>query len=153
MKPNKLLEQLKGLHPGPFLERELKKRGIVQGKFALKIGEYPQTLNSILKGKRKMNVALSLKIEKELELPEGFLMTLQVYHEIREERLANQRKPDLSKFSRSLFWDTDINTIDWERYKRAVIERVFKIGDEEEKQEIEKYYGTDEIAKVLNETK
>lgn len=149
MKTEKLLELIKGLHPGFYLERELRKRGIVKGQFALKIGAYPQTLSSILKGKRKMNVALSLKIENELGLPEGFLMTLQVYHEIREERFANQRKPDLSKFSKSLFWDTDINTIDWERSRDVVIRRVFQRGDAEERNEIERFYGSDMIKQIL----
>jgi len=146
-----ILEIIKGLHPGFYLEREFRKRKIAQGKFAISIGEYPQTLSTILKGKRRMNVALSLKIEKELGLPEGFLMTLQIYYDIKQERFLNQRKPDLNKFARSTFWDTDINTIDWGKNKRAVILRVFKIGDEEEKREIEKFYGADEIGKILNE--
>lgn len=146
-----ILEIIKGLHPGFYLEREFRKRKIAQGKFAISIGEYPQTLSTILKGKRRMNIPLSLKIEKELGLPEGFLMTLQVYCDIREEQLASQKKPDLTKFSKSTFWDTDIHKIDWIKMKRAVIERVLKLGDKEEKREIEKYYGRDEIKKVLNE--
>ena len=67
------LEILKGMHPGFVLERELKKRKIAKGKFALALQDDPQILSDITKGKRKMNTALSLKIEKALDLEEVFL--------------------------------------------------------------------------------
>lgn len=143
------LDILKGIHPGFVLERELKKRGIAKSRFALQIGEYPQTLVSITKGKRKMNTALSLRIEQELNLEEGFLMTLQVFHEIAEEKKRGQKTPDLDKLRLSLFWDTDIKTIDWIKYKRAVIERVFQRGNDREKQEIESFYGIEIVRTVL----
>lgn len=54
---------IKGIHPGVILEWELHKRNIPKRKFALSINEYPQTINAITKGKRNMNVPLSLKIE------------------------------------------------------------------------------------------
>lgn len=148
-----LLEIIKGLHPGFYLEREFRKRKIAQGKFAISIGEYPQTLSTILKGKRRMNVALSLKIEKELGLPEGFLMTLQVYNDIREEqRLQNSKhKPNLELFRKVLFWDTDFEKIDWIRSKDAVIRRVFERGSKEEREETIRFYGKEAVDKVLNE--
>jgi plasmid maintenance system antidote protein VapI len=144
------LEILKGIHPGFFLERELKKRGIAKSRFALQVGEYPQTFVAITKGKRKMNTPLALRIEQALNLEEGFLMTLQVFHEIAQEKKRGQKTPDLSKLGKSLFWDTNINTIDWQKYKRAVIERVFERGDDEEKKEITRFYGEDIIRSVLN---
>lgn len=49
------LEIVKGIHPGFMLERELKKRKLSKGQFALSIREYPQTLSAIMKGKRSMN--------------------------------------------------------------------------------------------------
>ena len=76
----KQLSVIKGIHPGFMLERELKKRGLRKGAFALSLQEFPQTLVSITKGKRRMNISLALKIEKALGLEEGFLMTLQVFY-------------------------------------------------------------------------
>ena len=148
-----VLEIIKGLHPGFYLEREFRKRKIAQGKFAISIGEYPQTLSAILKGKRRMNVALSLKIEKELDLPEGLLMTLQVYNDIREEQRAEnmKHKPNLNIFHRVLFWDTDFDKIDWIRSKDAVIRRVFERGTKEERAETIRFYGKEAVDKVLNE--
>ena len=59
---------IKGIHPGLILERELKKRNLTKGAFALSINEFPQTIATITKGKRRMNPALSLKIEQRKKL-------------------------------------------------------------------------------------
>lgn len=58
---NSAIHLIKGVHPGFILDRELKKRHITKGRFALSLNEYPQTLVSITKGKRNMNTALALK--------------------------------------------------------------------------------------------
>jgi len=140
---NTTIDIIKGLHPGFFLERELDIRKLAKGKFALSIKEHPQTLVSIMKGKRRMNPSLSLKIEKALNLEEGTLMVLQAYNDIRNEKLKQSRndKPDLSKIRPVVFWDTDIHLIDWEKNKTAVIKRVFERGNEKEIEEITRFYG------------
>jgi addiction module HigA family antidote len=87
------IQNIKGLHPGLFLDRELKKRGLSKGPFALSIGEYPQTISAITHGKRGMNTSLALRIEAYLNLEEGTLMMLQVYYDIKlekEKRHLNQ---------------------------------------------------------------
>jgi len=61
-----LIEKYKGIHPGIILERLLSQKGISQRLFALSICAYPQTINAIIKGKRKLNIALALKVEKKL---------------------------------------------------------------------------------------
>lgn len=144
---------LKGIHPGIILERELKKRGISKGPFALSIYEFPQTLSAITKGKRNMNTPLALKIEQALGLEEGYLMTLQVFYEIAEEKRRQHsiHHPNLSRLRKVLFWDTDVDKIDWIRQKRAVIERVFERGNEQEKQEITLFYGQETINQILLE--
>ena len=65
---NTYIERFKGIHPGIILQRELKKRALLQRPFALSIGEHPQTLNAITKGKRNLNTSIALKIESKLEL-------------------------------------------------------------------------------------
>jgi plasmid maintenance system antidote protein VapI len=136
------IQHIKGIHPGFFLAYELKKREIAKSRFAISINEYPQTLVSITKGKRRMNAELALKIEENLHLEEGFLMILQVYHDIEKIKSQNTtaEKPDLSKFRPALFWDTTFDKIDWGKHKKAVIERVNERGNEEEKAEIRRFY-------------
>jgi len=138
---------LKGIHPGAFLERELKKRNLSKGRFALSVNEYPQTIGAITKGKRSMNTALSLKIEEVLGLDEGILMTLQVFYDIKKEKqkAKSQEKPDISLMRPSLFWDTPVDKIDWDHQKKSVIKRVFERGNEQEKNEIIKFYGKDTV--------
>jgi antitoxin HigA-1 len=137
-----IISIIKGIHPGIFLERELKKRKLKKGKFALSLQEYPQTLVSITKGNRKMNVPLAMRIEEKLNLEEGFLMTLQLYYDIEiEKRKQNVFIPDLTKIRPILFWDTDLQKINWQKQKKAVLERVIERGNELEKNEIMKFYG------------
>lgn len=50
---NNKLSTLKGIHPGLILERELKQRHLHKGPFVIFLNEYPQTLVSITKGKRR----------------------------------------------------------------------------------------------------
>lgn len=146
------LRFLKGVHPGVVLERELRKRGIPKGRFALSVNTFPQILGDITKGRRNMNTPLALRIEHELDIEEGFFMTLQVFYEIEQEKRRQQsgEKPDLSKLRRVLFWDTKMENIDWQRQKRAVVERVYERGNEEEMAEINRFYGEEQVKKILN---
>ena len=145
---------IKGIHPGLILERELKARHLAKSRFALQVNEYPQTLVSITKGKRSMNTALALKIERAFGLEEGYFMILQVYYDIEQEKLRQQKeKPNLNKLRRVIFWDTDINKIDWGKQKAAVIKRVFERGNAEEKKEINRFYGKDIVEALLKKKK
>ena len=144
---DKRIAILKGLHPGLFVQRELNSRKLKSGAFAETIGEYPQTLSAIIRGRRSMNISLSLRIEQALGLEEGFLMTLQIFYDIAEEkrRLSEQYRPDIFKFRPTLFWDTSLDKIDFKEHRRYVINRVFERGTEDEIQEIIRFYGRESI--------
>jgi len=145
------LSIIKGIHPGLILERELKQRHLAKGPFALSLEEYPQTLVSITKGKRRMNTNLALKIEKALGIDEGYFMTLQVFFDIKELKKKQYKlHPDFTKLRRVLFWDTKMESIDWEMQKNAVIKRVFERGNEIEKKEIILFYGQENVKDILN---
>lgn len=147
---NTYLEKYKGIHPGFILEREFRKRALHKRSFALSIGEHPQTLNAITKGKRKLNTALALKIEERLGLEEGTLAILQTYFDINEEKQKREyNTPNLALIRKSLFWDTDITMIDWDKHYKAVIRRIFERGNETEKQELIHFYGAEKIKTAL----
>jgi addiction module HigA family antidote len=149
------ITKIKGVHPGAVLSRELKSRGLESKQFALSIGEYPQTINAINKGRRGINPLLSIKLGKALGTDDEYFMLLQVYYEIEKEKkelaLKNQSKPDLSKLRKALFWDTDIDRIDWEKEKKAVVGRVFERGNETEIKEIISFYGKAAVEKQLSD--
>ena len=147
---NSNLNILKGLHPGLVIERELKKRKLRKNSFALKLQEYPQTLTAITKGRRGITTSLALKIEKELGFNEGFLMILQVYFDIEvEKKKLIQNTPNLKIIRPVLFWDTKFENIDWIKQKKAVIKRVFERGNEDERNEIKRYYGEAAVIKIM----
>jgi len=142
---------VKGIHPGLYLERELKKRGIPKGRFSLTIQEYPQTLVAITKGKRRMNPGLALRIEKELGIEDGLMMTLQVLFDMSEEKRrqpATLAPEDLSRFRPTLFWEIDIAKLNWNLHHRYIIRRVMQRGNKIEQQEILNLYGPDVIKSV-----
>jgi len=147
-------EKYKGIHPGIVLDRELKKRSIKQRPFALSLEEHPQTFNAITKGKRGISTALALKIERELGLEEGTLVILQAFYDIQKiKEKESQKSPNLNVLSKSLFWDTDLPKINWEKQFKAVIQRVFERGGEEEKDEIIRFYGIEKVKHALEESK
>ena len=97
---------------------------------------------------------MALKIERKLGLEEGTLVILQAYYDIQKVKEQDAKHtPDLSILSKSLFWDTDINRIDWQRQYRAVIQRVFERGNENDKNEIARFYGAEKIELALEESK
>jgi plasmid maintenance system antidote protein VapI len=145
---------IKGIHPGLFLERKIREQKLIKGKLALDCHEYPQTLTAITKGKRDMNTALSLKLEKALGLEEGCLMTLQIFYEIKEEKKKQSNdNPDLKQFRKILFWDTKMESLNWKKQYRFIINRIFERGNEEEKNAVKAYYGTALINEVLSKRK
>ncbi|WP_116788618.1 helix-turn-helix transcriptional regulator [Flavobacterium psychrotrophum] len=148
---NPQFEKYKGIHPGAILERELKKRDLAQRPFALSIGIAPQSFNQIIKTKRPLPISAALKIERALNLEEGALALLQTYYDISVEKMKNSfhPKPNLIHLRKSLFWDTAIDTIDWEKQSKAVIERIFERGNLTEKKEIIRFYGSSKIRAII----
>lgn len=145
------LSVIKGIHPGFIIDRELKKRKLQKNKFAQSLHEHPQTIVAITKARRGINTALALKIEKLLGLEEGILMVLQAYYDIEQEKKKYYTQvPDLTKLRSILFWDTDIANIDWEKQRNAVIKRVFERGNENEKQEISRFYGQNSVNEAMS---
>jgi len=144
-------EKYKGIHPGAVIDRELKKRNLSQRSFAISLPEHPQSFNAMIKGKRKLNTGLALKIEHALGLEEGALLMLQMFYDINEEKRkeASEHHPDFSILRKNLFWDTDIHTIDWDKHARAVIGRVFERGNTSEKEEIIRFYGPDTVKDIM----
>lgn len=147
---DKEYEKYRGIHPGFVLDRELKKRSIKQRPFALSLEEHPQTFNAITKGKRGISTALALKIERALGLEEATLVLLQTYFDIqRIKEKEIQNTPDLNILNKALFWDADIQKINWEKQYIAIIQRVFERGTEGEMDEIIRFYGVEKIEKAL----
>ena len=136
------IDIIKGIHPGKFIERELKKGNLTQRSLAEATGIPYQTINAIIAGRRNLTTEQAIKIDSVLNLEEVFFSILQVYYDIkqyREKELANLYTGS-PRIRRILFWDTDFDKINWGKYKDAVIKRVLERGNEEEINEIQNFY-------------
>ena len=144
---------LKGIHPGIILERELKKRKLPKRRIALTIGEFPQLIGDITKGKRRINPALSIRLGDALGIDESFFSVLQAYYDIdqQKKKQALNKRPNLKLLRPVLFWDTDINSINWEKSKASVIRRTFERGNDQEILEIIRFYGKKEVQAILSQ--
>jgi plasmid maintenance system antidote protein VapI len=149
------LEKYSGINPGAILGRELKKKKLKQIAFARNISLPAQTLNAIIKGKRKMTPEVAFKIDNALGFEESTMAILQAMYDTKliKHRIGNKNHPDISKLRRILFWDTDFDKIDWQQQKNAVIRRVWERGNEEEKNEMQRFYGVDSVNGAIKNMK
>ena len=60
--------------------------------------------------------------------------------------IENKKEPNLSKF---LFWDIDINRLDYEARASFILERVFTMGMQEDEWKVNEYYGKERIRKEV----
>lgn len=141
---NNMLEAYKGIAPGKVISHELKRKKISQREFSTAICEHYQTINAIIIGKRRMTIGQALKMEKELGLNEGFLLTLQMYHDIESYKHSHDttltNNAPLPRIRKVVFWDTDIEKLDWQKHKEFIISRVLQRGNANEKLELERFY-------------
>jgi plasmid maintenance system antidote protein VapI len=146
------LSRFNGIHPGIVMSRLLEKAGISQRPFAVSIGEHPQTINAISKGRRRMNTSLALKIENKLGINEGDMVLLQAHFDIQTEKnKLQQLTPNLEIIREIVFWDTDFSKINWIRQYKSVIKRIFERGNEIEKNEIVRFYGIKKVNSTLKD--
>lgn len=139
---NSLIEIIKGIHPGKFIEREMKKKNLTQRLLAEQTAIPFQTINAIIVGRRNLTTEQALKIDQALGFKEGFFAILQTHYDIKQckEKELASLYPEAPRIRKSLFWDTDFSQINWGKYKDAVVKRVFERGSKDEIEEITQYY-------------
>lgn len=141
------IDIIKGVHPGKFIERELKIKNLTQRALAEDTAIPYQTINAIISGRRNLTTEQSLLIEKTLGYEEGFLAILQTHFDIKQykdKHLASlyTKGPRIRK---SLFWDTNFDKINWAKFKNAVIQRVIERGSADEIKIIRQFYSLSKI--------
>lgn len=139
---NKLIEIIKGIHPGKFIERELNKKNLTQRALAEETAIPFQTINAIIVGRRSLTTEQALKIDKALGFEQGFFAILQTHYDIKQckEKELASLYTEAPRIRKSLFWDADFSKINWGKYKDAVVKRVFERGSKDEIEEITQYY-------------
>lgn len=132
----------KGIPAGKIIAFKLSQMGYSQAEFAKTIGIQPQVLNAIIKGHRQIPLETSLKIDEIFGLESGFFAFVQLQNQIIAIKEKNmpvyEGVPNIRKV---VFWDCDFDKMNWSKYKDFAIKRVMDYGNEEEKQEIKRFYG------------
>ena len=54
---------------------------------------------------------------------------------------------------KKLFWESDLSTLNPEKHKQYIIERVFERGDVEDIRQCRRYYGDEKIREILTTAK
>lgn len=150
------ISKVKGVHPGALLKREIKILGLKSKDLVDAIDEHKQTISAILNERRGINPLLSIKLGRFFIISEDYFMQLQASYDVQKELnqiSPEKRTPDLTKIRRALFWDTDFDTIDWEKNKTAIIKRLFERGNDEEIEEIIAFYGRTSVDLVVKTVK
>lgn len=137
------IDIIKGIHPGKFIERDLKNKEITQRYLAEETHIPYQTINAIIAGRRNLTTGQALALESLLGYEEGFLSILQSFYDIKQykDKKLAELYPRSPRIRKILFWDTDFDKINWGKSKKAVIQRVLERGSEEEIGEIKRFYG------------
>jgi len=138
---------------GAILQHILENKHLSQKEISEKSAIYPQRINDLIKGKRKFTPELSNRLEKVLDIPTlGFFCKIQTNHDIFCYQDEQERKitPDLTKLHKALFWDTDMDKVNWIRSAKYIIQRVFEYGNKMEIEEIIKFYGSEKVTEALN---
>lgn len=145
------IDKIKGLHPGFILKRQLKRSNIKSSELAIAIGEHKQTISAIINQRRGINPAISIKLAEHFNIEKDYFMLLQASYEVkRATQLKPKKTPNLNKFRKVIFWDTTFDKIDWDKNKRAIIQRILERGNDIEINEIIAFYGRE---KITNEIK
>jgi len=139
---------------GAILKRILQKEHLSQKEIAERAGIYPQRINDLINGKRKFTPELSSRLEKALGLSTlGYFCLIQTNHDIYCYQDEQERKhtPDLSKLHKALFWEVySLEKINWIKHANWVITRAFEYGNQQEIEEIIRFYGREKISTILN---
>ena len=145
--------QLSNIPCGAVLNRIMTKEGISQSQLAERSGIVRQRICDYLTNRRRITVEASLNLEKALRIGiEGFFYRIQANHDVYtcvKEQAMNNR-PNLRHYRKAIFWDTDIETLDWDKNRQWITRKVFEYGGEEEILETIRFYGKDVIKEVLS---
>lgn len=146
------LSKIKGVHPGAILRRELKIRNLKSSQLASQIDEHKQTISAILNKRRDINPKLSIKLSAQFDVGEDYFMMLQAAYDVKTASV-NKDTPNLDNIRKTIFWDTKIDDIDWEKHKKAVIKRVLERGNATEIEEIISFYGKQSLIEEIKTMK
>jgi plasmid maintenance system antidote protein VapI len=139
---------------GAILKRILQKERLSQKEIAKRSAIYPQGISALICGKRTFTLESSSRLERALGISTpGYFYQIQSNHHVYRCQDEQERKhtPDLSKLHKALFWETtSLEKINWIKSANWVIQRAFEYGNQQEIEEIIRFYGREKVNKTLD---
>lgn len=82
------------------------------------------------------------RLEKILDYETSFIVGLQAIRprRIRAKHNGSARLIQTPTIRKCVFWDIEMATLDWNRHRRYIIDRVDRYGNAEERESVKKYY-------------
>ncbi len=148
--------EMEGVTPSQVLSRLIAIDGNLRKDIARKAGIPAQRLSDLISGTRRFTARYSLGLERALNIKiKGFFLLLQAKNDIyiEERKAAHRNMPNTTKFLQSTFWDVNLHSLDWQRDKKSIVNRVFEYGSDDEVMEIISYYGKESVANILENGK
>lgn len=105
----------------------------------------------IIQNKLKISSENSMILGSFFNVESDYFLELQKLHDeyIIEENEQLTQKPNTQNIRKVVFWDTNFEKINWIKYKKSIIHRIFERGNTQEKQEIINFYGKNEVLETL----
>lgn len=143
---------MNGVNPAIVFSRMTEEKSIDNETVARTMGLSEERFNSLLHDHSLFLHPYASQLEEmfDIDIP-YFFMTLEMNYRKRIEERKNLCKgPDIRKFQPSTFWDVDMATIPWNSPDPSpIINRVYRYGNETEKQTVLDYYGQEKVDKAL----
>jgi len=142
------IHKIKGTPPAVIIFYELKKTNCSLEQFMKETGivvsegmfdEITPELSAILGDRFGVDATYFLEVQEKFK---------KAQKENKEAQAAN-----IPKINRFIFWDTDFDKLDWKRYKKSIIKRIFERGFQDDKKAIISYYGKSVVVETLKELK
>lgn len=141
---------------GAILDRIIRQQNKKKVDVATSAHLIPQRLNDLISGARRFTPKNSMDLEQSLNIDiAGFFYIIQAKHDIYEEQKAKNLSmtPDMSKLTKTTFWDVDLNKTDWTKCAKWAIRRVLEYGNIDEIKEMAQFYGIDKMKEIYSDPK
>ena len=135
-------ERYKGIPVELIIKKDLRKNGLTQRKLAQLLDMSYNLLNSSLNGHRLFKKDEAYRIESLFNYEKNFIIKLQEIRKTAEASCTKNTSLTVPTIRACVFWDVEMNKLDWQRHRRFIVERISIYGSQEEKDKVNDYYQT-----------
>ncbi|MDE5887882.1 MAG: hypothetical protein K2H46_09895 [Muribaculaceae bacterium] len=131
----------KGIPIGLIIKKDLSRKKVSQKVLADSIGMSYYCLNRSLNNKRLIKEDEARLIDEYFKYEDRFTLNMQSYLYNKNQSKEHGSFKNITPSVRScVFWDIDVSSLDWVKYRDFIINRVLEYGNSEEYRSVMEYY-------------